>query len=77
MKNDTATHTGNLFWLADVRNARAQGGFLLITPGEPAPAFCTADPNLVGQLDRIFSSYDQTATPYLGDSHNDIDPQSI
>lgn len=62
---DGSFPSANFFWVSDNCNGKDQGGFLLLTPGEEAPAFITSDPNLTNTLKVIFNSNFRRAQPYV------------
>lgn len=57
--------SANFFWILDNGKGGDQGGFLLLTPGEDAPAFCTTDPNLTRNLQHIFDAHYGLGKPYV------------
>ncbi len=62
---DHSIPSANFFWISDNGKGGVHGGFLLLTPGEAAPAFCTSDPNLTNTLKYIFDSNFNKALPYV------------
>ena len=62
---DSSLPSANFFWISDNGKGRDHGGFLLLTPGEYAPAFITSDPTLTSTLKMIFDSNFGRAQPYV------------
>ncbi len=64
----TPADAANFFWVADDGKGGINGGFLLLTPSRPAPAFSTSDPVLIDNLLRIFRAAWESsdAAPYRG-----------